>query len=159
MTGATLDVFDTFEGHPEDAISDHDPFQQAGQFGGAGFKRVREVLSGFQSIQFYRGDVLESLPHVPESMYRFVHIDTDLYQPTLTCLEYYAARLSPGGIIVLDDYTSYKCPGVQKAAVEFLANTHEFHVWDMRTEQLMLVKAMSGPAGSSARTVDPEASA
>ena len=60
--------------------------------------------------------------------------------PTLTCLEHFGARMSPGGVIVLDDYESMKCPGVPKATIEYLEQTHGFQAWDMRTEQLMLVK-------------------
>ena len=135
-----LYVFDTFEGHPEEAISDHDPFQKAGQFGGAAFNRVTALLSRFQKVQIHKGDVSASLPQIGETMYRLVHIDTDLYQPTMTCLEYFGARLSPSGIIVLDDYDSSKCPGVRKAVVEYLERTDAFQVWDVRTEQLLLVK-------------------
>ncbi|MFW5652494.1 MAG: TylF/MycF/NovP-related O-methyltransferase [Planctomycetota bacterium] len=36
--------------------------------------------------------------------YRFVHIDVDVYEPTLACLEFFWPRLSPGGAIVIDDY-------------------------------------------------------
>jgi O-methyltransferase len=80
------------------------------------------------------------LPNLEESPYRLVHIDTDLYQPTIVCLDYFGQRISPGGVIVIDDYASKKCPGVPKAVSEYLARTDQFQSWDMRTEQLMLVK-------------------
>jgi hypothetical protein len=84
--------------------------------------------------------VLNTLPTLPESTYRLVHIDTDLYLPTKACLEYFAPRLSPGGVVVLDDYASGKCEGVRTATGEYFGQSDAFQVWDLRTEQLMLVK-------------------
>jgi hypothetical protein len=135
-----LRVFDTFEGHPARAVSEHDPFHPAGKFKDNSYDDVREYLSPFSRVQIYRGDVLEALPRLDESAYRLVHVDTDLYQPTLACLDYFGPRLSSGGVFVIDDYASRKCPGVPKAVVEYLDRTTGFQVWDMRTEQLMLVK-------------------
>jgi hypothetical protein len=142
VTGAEvpMHVFDTFEGHPGEAITEHDPFHVAGQFSATSYEDVRAYLSPFQQLQIHKGDVSLSLPHLAESAYRLVHIDTDLYQPTIACLAYFGPRMSAGGVIVLDDYASKKCPGVPKAVVEYLQGTDAFHVWDMRTEQLMIVK-------------------
>jgi O-methyltransferase len=135
-----MHVFDTFEGHPEQAITEHDPFHEAGKFSKTSYEDVRAYLSSFQLLQVHKGDVSASLPHLEEAAYRLVHIDTDLYQPTIACLEYFAPRMSPRGVIVVDDYASPKCAGVPKAVVEYLEGTDAFDVWDMRTEQLMLVK-------------------
>ena len=118
-------VFDTFAGHPAAAISGQDTFHEPGNFSGTSFDAVREYLSPFPQIVFHRGDVLDSLPQLPEAVYRLVHLDTDLYLPTKACLEYFEPRLSRGGVIVLDDY---------------LEGADVFQAWDMRTEQLMLVK-------------------
>ena len=139
---ATLHVFDTFEGHPEAAVTEHDPHHHPGQFDSTSYEAVRQLLSGFEKVQIHQGDVTLALPHLPEAVYRLVHIDTDLYQPTLSCLDYFVPRVPPGGVIVLDDYASKKCPGVPKALVEFMQreSARSLQAWDMRTEQLMLVK-------------------
>jgi len=135
-----MHVFDTFEGHPPDAITAHDAFHTTGHFSATNVKKVTALLSEFQQLQIHKGDVSAALPQLAESTYRLLHIDTDLYQPTRVCLEYFTPRLSPRGVIVLDDYGSGKCPGVAKAAVEFLQQHDAFDVWDIRTEQLVLVK-------------------
>lgn len=142
MTGeeAALHVFDTFEGHPAQAISEHDPFHTAGQFSGTAYDDVRDYLSRFARLQIHKGDVSASLPGLTESSFRLVHIDTDLYQPTLTCLQHFVPRMAPGGVIVIDDYASTKCPGVPKAVSEYLEDREDLQVWDLRTEQLVLVK-------------------
>jgi hypothetical protein len=133
-------VFDTFAGHPPDAITAADEFHAPGNFNETSLERVRELLSPFPEVRIHQGDVSATLPGLAESAYRFVHVDTDLYQPTLVCLGYFGARLSPGGVIVIDDYAARDCPGVPKAVAEYLGDTDAFPVWDLRTEQLMLVK-------------------
>jgi O-methyltransferase len=136
-----LDVFDTFAGHPEGALSEQDTrHREAGVFDETSYEDVREYLSPFTNTHVHKGDILLALPGLPEAVYRFVHIDTDLYLPTKACLEYFGARLSPGGVIVVDDYSSKTCPGVRDAAVEYLAEHRTYQVWDQRTKQLVLVK-------------------
>jgi O-methyltransferase len=135
-----LHVFDTFAGHPAAAISESDNYHQPGQFGDNDYDEVREYLSPFPQVTFHRGDVLESLKTLEDATYRLVHLDTDLYLPTKVCLEYFEPRLSSGGIIMLDDYASKRCEGVRSAVVEYLDTTDVFQVWDLRTEQLLLVK-------------------
>jgi O-methyltransferase len=142
MTGSEvpMHVFDTFEGHPAESMSEHDPYHSPGQFQGTQYEKVREYLSRFTELRIHKGDVLHALPQLEESVYRLVHIDTDLYQPTVACLDYFGPRMSPEGVIVVDDYASKKCPGVPKAVSEYLARTDQFRIWDMRTEQLVLIK-------------------
>lgn len=134
-----MHVFDTFEGHPEQAITENDPFHEAGQFNATSYDDVRDYLSPFTRLEVHKGDVSSALPHLPESKYRLVHIDTDLYQPTVACLDYFGDRMSPGGVIVIDDYASRKCPGVPKAVSEYMDRTDRFQTWDLRTEQLILI--------------------
>jgi O-methyltransferase len=133
-------VFDTFEGHPEAAISERDPHHRAGLFSATSYEDVREYLSRFARLQIHKGDVLNALPDLAESEYRLVHVDTDLYLPTKACLQCFGPRLPSGGVFVLDDYESKKCEGVRTAVGEYLQETDAFQVWDMRTEQLVLVK-------------------
>lgn len=48
------------------------------------------------------------------------HIDGDWYDSVRTCLERLAPRLSPGGVMVIDDY--FKWSGCRTAVDEFLAH-------------------------------------
>ena len=143
---AEIHIFDTFEGHPEGRITEHDPFHKPHQFDATSYEDVREYLAPFAQLQVHKGEVSQSLRGFESRSYRLIHIDTDLYQPTLDCLEYFGARMAAGGVCVIDDYASKKCPGVPKAVSEYLSATSGFHAWDMRTEQLMLVKR--GPSSA-----------
>jgi hypothetical protein len=118
----------------------NDEYHTAGQFGGTDFDKVRALLAPFTQLAIHKGDVSASLPHLAESTYRLVHIDTDLYQPTVVCLDYFGDRMCRGGVIVVDDYGAKKCAGVATAVTEYLAQTDDFHAWDMRTDQLVLVR-------------------
>lgn len=136
-----MHIFDTFEGHPTGAITPNDLFQSAGQFSGTDYDKVRVLLAPFTQLTIHKGDVSASLPQLADSRYRLVHIDTDLYQPTVVCLNYFGGRMSAGGIIIVDDYGAPKCPGIAQAVTEYLAaRLDDFHVWDARTDQLVLVK-------------------
>ena len=128
-------------GHPAAAISEADNFHQPGQFDGTSLDAVRDYLSPFTQVAFHQGDVIAQLPTLAETTYRLVHVDTDLYLPTRACLDYFEPRLSRGGVIVLVDYESKRCDGVRAAVVEYLDRVDElFQVWDLRSEQLVLVK-------------------
>ena len=142
LTGdeSPMQVFDTFEGHPAEAITEHDPFHKAGDFAKTSYKEVQSYLSQFQQIRLFKGDVSASLPTLEEAVYRLVHLDTDLYQPTLRCLQYFGARMPAGGVFIVDDCASGKCPGVPRAVSEYLGEANGFQSWDTRTEQLVLVK-------------------
>jgi O-methyltransferase len=136
-----IHIFDTFDGHPEGTITEHDTFQTVGKFRRTSYEAVCEYLAPFEQVRIHKGDIVTLLPSLSDSAYRLVHIDTDLYQPPLACLDYFGARLLRKGVIVVDDYGSPKCTGVPAAVAEHLQRTDGYQVWDMRSDQLMLVKS------------------
>ena len=126
FNGDGFHVFDSFEGLseplPEDAIpADHPDAVQLhlmmrpGHFS-ASRKYVQKVLAKYPEISFWQGWLPDSLQDQPERRYRFVHVDVDLYAPTLGVLQYFHPRLAPGGLIVSDDFN---WPGAAKAIAEF----------------------------------------
>jgi hypothetical protein len=88
----------------------------------------------------HQGDARSVIHGWPDRRYSLVHLDVDLYRPTLDCLEYFAPRLMPSGIIVLDDFDSPTCPGVRQAMEEYLARDPHFQMWRLQVEQLVLIK-------------------
>lgn len=54
-----------------------------------------------------------------DEKYSFVSIDTDLYKPIKSGLEYFYDRLSPGGFIFVHDYNNTAFPGAREAVNEF----------------------------------------
>lgn len=66
---------------------------------------------------------------IPDSEYpakiAFAFLDSDLYQPILDSWEKVYPRLSPGGIVLLDDYEMLRTPGVKLACDAFLVDKPE----------------------------------
>lgn len=136
-----LVAIDTFEGHPARSVSDSEPSHKAGHFGDTSVEDVSRYLSSFPGVKLVRGDVMEVAPGLEETSYALVHIDVDLHAPTRFCLDYFGSRLAVGGIIVVDDFRARKCPGVVRAVREFLTDAQGFTAFDLRSEQLLLVKS------------------
>jgi hypothetical protein len=54
-----------------------------------------------------------------------VHIDVDLFDPTLSSIAFFHPRMVPGGVILLDDYGLDTCPGVTAAIDQFMLGRPE----------------------------------
>lgn len=89
----------------------------------AAFAIHRLPIDG-ERIALHKGLFADTWQQYQGKHIAFAHIDCDWYDPVRFCLESIAERLSPGGVIVLDDYHDY---GGCKAAVdEFLAQRPDF---------------------------------
>jgi O-methyltransferase len=99
---------------------------------------VRDAMAGFPGASLHKGWIPEVLAELPEAPWSFVHVDVDLYQPTLDCLKYFFPRLVPGGVIVCDDYGSPAFPGARRAWIEFCGDSLGYVA--LPTGQSVLVK-------------------
>jgi O-methyltransferase len=86
---------------------------------------VRKNLSAFDFVEYHRGWIPERFPDVSQKRFSFVHLDIDLYQPTLDSLVFFYERMQPGGIMLCDDYGFVTCPGARKAMDSFFAEKKE----------------------------------
>lgn len=137
---AAIHVFDTFEGHPDVVIPAVDASQRPGMFADTSLAAVTEYLSPHPNIAIHQGAFPAGSETVSGERFRFVHIDTDLYKPTLDCLRFFWPRLVTGGTIVIDDYGFVSCTGVRQAAGEFLETETTYQSWYMHTGQFVLQK-------------------
>lgn len=88
---------------------------------------VSKVLSDFNFIKLYEGWIPERFNEVSDQIFSFVHIDVDLYKPTLDSLEFFWPKVVDGGFVVVDDYGSSQFPGANTAVDEFLSkNQYSF---------------------------------
>ncbi len=111
-----LHLFDTFQGLPSLDEIDRSFFQE-GWFM-AGLEHVKDYLMAFDQVSFYPGVFPATSAPVADKTFSFVHIDSDLYQSIVDCLEFFFPRLGPQGIILIHDY---QLPGVKKAVTDFFA--------------------------------------
>ena len=83
-------------------------------------EQVKSSLSKFKNIKYYKGWIPDRFSEVNIKEFSFVHIDVDLYQPTLDSLNFFYPLISKGGAMVIDDYGISTFPGAKKAVDEFL---------------------------------------
>ena len=90
---------------------------------------VRRCLKDFNFVSLYKGWIPEQFYQVDKETFSFVHIDVDLYEPTLDTLKFFFPKLSKGGVIVCDDYNFHNFPGAKKAFDEFFEDNkcHMFY--------------------------------
>ncbi len=134
--GREFYLYDTYEGmtRPGEMDVDFDgnsmreawvAAQRSGKaigYGGA-VETVRSYLkpTGYpmEKMHFVAGDVLETIPGTLPGAIAILRLDTDWYQSTLHELTHLYDLLSPGGVLIIDDYGW--CRGARQATDEFFA--------------------------------------
>jgi predicted O-methyltransferase YrrM len=116
-------VFDTFEGIPPPTTADPDyeiaaPY--TGSFRGdlADVTRLFERLDMLENARFVKGRFEDTVPQCDTGAIAVLHVDGDWYKSVKVCLDHLYDRVSPGGVIQIDDYGHWE--GARKAVDEFL---------------------------------------
>jgi O-methyltransferase len=146
-TGKTLYLFDSFEGLPK-SHPKHDPYFREGQMA-ATVASVKQQLSSFQHItEFREGWIPNTFIGLERKQYAFAHIDVDLYQPTLDCCAYFYPRLTPGSILLFDEYGFPSAHGEKVAVDEYFADKPEKPI-ALVTGQALVLKVPSNQEKSA----------
>ena len=117
-----LFLFDSFEGM--EAVSGRDRHAK-GDFADTSLEAVQQVVGDHPFVRFRKGWVPATFAGLEPRRFCFAHIDLDLYEGVRDSLRFFYPRMSPGGVIVLDDYGFASCPGARAAADEFFADKPE----------------------------------
>jgi hypothetical protein len=136
--GAGYEIYDSFQGLSEPRAEDTDAAESElapvrndmtkGKYA-ATLDQVKNGLAPFPGIAYFPGWIPEAFPAANANRYRFVHVDVDLYQPTLDSFRYFWPRLVPGAMIVCDDFG---WPGGKRAVEEFCGEVRvPFHTTPM----------------------------
>ncbi len=117
-----LYLFDTFSGfHQKDLQADPKKIIGKSSFLDTSLDRVKAFIGTSDQIVYCPGYFPDTAACVSENeRFAFVHLDADLYQPTRAALEFFYPKLSPGGYVIVHDYSSGAWPGVKQAVDEFL---------------------------------------
>ena len=118
--------FDTFEGFDDkDVNMETRNVRDRGIVGAFGDTSLllaeRYILDGMNHqdrLFMHQGYFPATFAGLENRTWRFVHLDPDLYMPTLEGLRYFFPRLVPGGVMLLHDYHSF-FTGVRRAADEY----------------------------------------
>lgn len=130
-----LHLFDTFEGIPGTTKHDSLYFDQ-GQFP-ASYQNVANYLKDYSNVHLYKGIFPATAGPIDERKFSFVHLDVDVYESTLGCLDFFYPRMAIGGVIICHDYTW--ASGVRKACDDFFRNKPEA-VIELTGTQCLVVK-------------------
>ncbi|MEO6830025.1 MAG: TylF/MycF/NovP-related O-methyltransferase [Acidobacteriaceae bacterium] len=133
-----LYLYDTYEGMPNIGSRDENfgmsPFQLAmnltsglrGGHAGIFYASLEEVRKNMKSTGYLEENVLlvkgmveDTIPGVAPEQISLLHLDSDLYQSTYHELTHLYPRLTPGGVLIIDDYDTWK--GSQKATDEYFS--------------------------------------
>lgn len=133
-------IFDSFEGLSAPSLRD-------GQYWTAGDlsapeSTIRTNLSEFDFARYYKGWIPSRFHEVSDRKFCLVHVDVDLYQPTLDSIAFFYPRLVHHGVLICDDYGFCTCPGAHQALDEFFAGRPD-HLIHMPTGQGMIIKGWS----------------
>lgn len=121
--GRRLYLFDTFSGF--DPADQEEPDHPSKSFTDTSLDSVRNFV-GTASVDYVVGRFPDSLSNMQfPDRFAIVHLDCDLYQPTAAGLAFFYPRLSPGGLLILHDYSSGHWNGCAQAIDEYLCDKPE----------------------------------
>ena len=125
MPDRKLYLFDTFSGYDR---RDTDIEKEKGlskaqsgdyaptEYGKEHFRdRLMSRLPHPEKVDIREGWFPETAYDLEDEKYAFVHIDTGLYQPTYSGIQYFFPRMNRGGVILVSGYTDGKTQSVYRA--------------------------------------------
>jgi Macrocin-O-methyltransferase (TylF) len=135
-TNRTLFLYDTFEGMTEpdpavdvdfsgnEAINEWREVQRRGvKWAYAPVEEVHQILatSGYpmEKVKLVKGRVQETIPATIPASIALLRLDTDWYSSTKHEMKHLYPKLSPQGILILDDYGHYQ--GARRGVDEYLS--------------------------------------
>ncbi len=120
--------FDIFGKFPdsEKFIEDKNFIRKFENSGGEGISKedLKELIDEklIRNYELIKGDITQTLPNWleqnPQKRFSLVHLDVDVYEPSIQTIELIYDRIVTGGILMLDDYGTVL--GETKAIEEFL---------------------------------------
>ncbi len=115
-------LFDTFEGLPK-GDERYDDYPE-GAFGDTSAEKVKALFAGDPKLIVTKGLFPQTGNVIPnETRFSFVYLDVDLYESNKQGLEFFYPRMSPGGVIMIDDYKQPRCRGIEASTHEFVERT------------------------------------
>ena len=138
-------LIDSFEGlseiSKEDLIKDSSLYQHKQGELKVDIKEVEKNFNIFDNVNLVKGWVPKIFSILnDDNKYRFVHLDMDLYKPTIDTLNYIYNKVIKGGIIITDDYVSPLFPGNKIAWDEFI-KSNQINEWiQLPSGQAVLIK-------------------
>lgn len=135
---------DSFEGLPEPTEKDLNNGKykhHKGEFADTSLEEVQKFLSPLKNIVLIKG-FFPNIQHncMTHHLYSFVHIDVDLYQPSMDCLNFFWPRMETGGILVTDDMNWPNTIGGTRSIQEFFKDDKNIEMKDSGFNSYYVIK-------------------
>jgi hypothetical protein len=102
-------------------------------------QRIRANFAAWKNAVIIQGAIPEVLNTVEFKPIAFLHIDMNCALPERLALEFFWDRLSPGAVVLLDDY-AYSGHECQRDAIDTVARAKGIHVLSLPTGQGMIIR-------------------
>ena len=117
-------LFDTFEGFPSNDLEPNVTIDD--RFSDTTVEAVLQKVGDTRNIIIKKGFVPDTLNGLESEQFAFVLLDLDLFNPTISSLNYFYPRLVKGGYLVIHDYNNSESNWACKRAVdEFMRDKKE----------------------------------
>jgi O-methyltransferase len=130
-------LYDTFEGIPPQYDSEH---HDAPAFHEAGlYESVIERFSRYPNVRVVRGVIPDTFVQAVPDQIAFLHLDLNSSMAEIAALEVLFDRVSPGGLVVFDDY-GWSAYAAQQAAEDAFMRKRDHRILELPTGQGLLIK-------------------
>jgi len=143
-TDRTMWLADTYDGLPDDQINDAERAiglhgYNAEYRGGGAYEIVVDKFAKFPNVRIVKGLIPDVLPNIETTRVAYLSIDMNIVFPEIAAARHFWPILSPGGVILLDDY-NWTAHINQKRAFDELAKEWNVPILGLPTGQGIIVK-------------------
>jgi hypothetical protein len=105
----------------------------------ADLDRIRANFAQWPNARIVQGVVPEVLEELTSERVAFLHLDMNCAHPERAAFEYFWEKVSPGGVVLLDDYSAYHYEATAKA-IDDAAKLRGAEVLSLPTGQGLILK-------------------
>ncbi len=138
LQGRRVLLFDTYCGL-DPKVSSGEEISRLGHYYEDCYDEVVARFAPFPHVTVIRGTVPEILPANVSEQVAFFHLDLNAAEPERAAMEFIWPRLSPSGVVLLDDYAWVACAEQKKAHDAFAASLG-LSILSLPTGQGLLIK-------------------
>jgi O-methyltransferase len=134
-------LYDTFEGLPEKTSTEQErrTWNYTTSDLQAVYNGVREKFAKYKNVKIVRGIVPDSFAEAVPEKIAFLHIDMNSEKAEMLALEHLFDKVTPGGVIVFDDFGWKVNVNQMKAELAFM-NQRGHYVLELPTGQGVVIK-------------------
>lgn len=135
-------LFDTFAGIPDDQMRPNEtPLARSknARHYFDSFELVRSHFAEYPNVHLIRGAVPDTLGTAAIDRVAWLHIDMNIAYPEVAASAHFWERLTPGAVVIYDDYAS-RAHVPQKLALDAFAAERGVRILSLPTGQGLLIK-------------------